>query len=70
MVRKTKPTNELRMRIKMLDIEIKSYYHGLIKKKIRKDILPGNTQSLWNAVKIAKVTCVKVCKLLFTVLIL
>ena len=38
----------------MLDTEIKSYYHGITKNKVRKDILPGNTKSLWNAVKIAK----------------
>ena len=38
----------------MFDSDIKSYYHGLTSKKVRKDILPGNTKSLWNSVKIAK----------------
>ena len=52
--KKNKPTNVLSERIKMLDSKIKIYYHGLRRKKVRKDILPGNTKSLWNAVKIAK----------------
>ena len=38
----------------MLDTEIKSYYHGITKKKVRKVILPGITKSLWNSVKKAK----------------
>ena len=38
----------------MLNIEIKSYYHGIMKKRGRKDIVQGNTKSLLNSVKKAK----------------
>jgi hypothetical protein len=34
-------------------MEIKNYYYGKTKLKIRRGILPGNTKSLWDAVKIA-----------------
>ena len=52
--RRINPTDELRTRIKSLNMEIKSYYHGKVKHKVRQDIIPGNTKSLWNSVKIAK----------------
>ena len=47
-------TNALRDRIKNLNVEIKR--HFLIKKRnsIRRKIVPGNSKSLWEAVKIAK----------------
>ena len=38
----------------MLNIEIKSYYHGIMRKRVRKDIVQGNTKSLLNSVKKAK----------------
>jgi hypothetical protein len=47
------PSEALRSRIKNLNIEIKNYYYGKTKLKIRRGILPGNTKSLWDAFKIA-----------------
>jgi hypothetical protein len=46
------PSEALRSRIKNLNIEIKSYYYGKTRLKIRRGI-SGNTKSLWDAVKIA-----------------
>ena len=41
-------------KIKDLNREIKAYYNKSKSKRVRQSILPGNTQSLWRAVKIAK----------------
>ena len=41
-------------RIKKLNNEIKTHFHTKMKKKVRRIIVPGNNQSLWKAVKIAK----------------
>ena len=41
-------------RIKQLNKEIKSHYHKIKLKNVRRSIFPGNTASLWTAVKIAK----------------
>ena len=51
---KTNKTNVIRDRIKNINVEIKR--HFLIKKAnaIRRKIIPGNSKSLWQAVKIAK----------------
>ena len=49
-----RPSNRLRDRIKNLDIEIRNFYFIQNRTKIRKDIRPGNSKSLWNSVKIAK----------------
>jgi hypothetical protein len=50
---KRHPSEALRSRIKNLNIEIKNYYYGKTKLKVRRGIRPGNTKSLWEAVKIA-----------------
>ena len=51
---KTNPSNTLRDRIKNLNFEIKQHFHSCKSKAIRRKILPGNSKSLWDAVKIAK----------------
>ena len=46
--------NCIRQEIKTLNKEIKSYFHKLKSKNVRKGIVPGNSKSLWDAVKKAK----------------
>ena len=46
--------NDTRLAIKTLNREIKSYFHKVKAKNIRKGIIPGNSKSLWNAVNKAK----------------
>ena len=48
------PTNAIRDRIKNLNIEIKNHFLYKKTSSVRRKILPGNTKSLWDAVKIAK----------------
>lgn len=43
-------------RLKQINSEIKIYHNNLQSCKIRKSIVPGNTKSLWNAVRLAKDT--------------
>jgi hypothetical protein len=43
-------------KLRQADHEIKSFFYNLQSNKVRKAIMPGNTRSLWNAVKIAKDT--------------
>ena len=50
---KTNPSNTLRDRIKNLNFEIKQHFHSYKSQTIRRKILPGNSKSLWDAVKIA-----------------
>ena len=45
---------DLKSRIKHLNIEIRSYFYSQKQQKIRKQIKPGNTKSLWNAVNASK----------------
>jgi hypothetical protein len=40
--------------MKNLDLEMKQYYTVRLSKKIRKDLIPGNSKSLWRTVGIAK----------------
>ena len=47
-------SEELKHRIKELDNYIKQFHHNNKAKRVRKAIIPGNTKSLWNAVKIAR----------------
>ena len=47
-------TLELKQRIKVIDDELKFFYHKNRSKNIRKIIKPGNSKSLWSAVKCAK----------------
>ena len=51
---KRNPTLELKRRIKQLNAEIKNHFHSEKKKEVRRCILPGNSKSLWNAVKVSK----------------
>ena len=51
---KTQKTDELRNRIKNINIEIKHHFQIKKSNSIRRKIIPGNTKSLWDAVKIAK----------------
>ena len=43
-------------KLRQANNEIKNYFFNLQSNKVRKAIMPGNTRSLWNAVKIAKDT--------------
>ena len=45
---------QLMQRIKNLNCEIKNYYRMEKGNKVRRNMIPGNTKSLWDAVKIAK----------------
>ena len=45
---------ETKIRIKTLDKEIRFYFNTAKRKNVRRLITPGNTQSLWRAVKIAR----------------
>jgi hypothetical protein len=47
-------TVELRRRIKVMDNKLKFYYHNNRLQIIRRIIKPGNSKSLWSAVKSAK----------------
>ena len=49
-------TSEKTKRIKKLNKEIKSHFQTRMNKNVRRSIIPGNTQSLWTAVKVAKDT--------------
>ena len=51
---KNEPSNTLRDRIKNLNVEIKLHFAERKTNSIRKSILPGNSKSLWDAVKKAK----------------
>ena len=48
------PSNELRDRIKNLNVEIKNHFLSKKTSSVRRRIIPGNSKSLWDAVKIAK----------------
>ena len=51
---KHRPTVEVRNRIKELNCEIKTYFHGTHKQQVRRNMRPGDSKSIWNAVNIAK----------------
>ena len=51
---KTNPSNVLRDRIANLNIEIKLHFANLKTKSIRNKIIPGNSKTLWDAVRTAK----------------
>ena len=48
------PTERLNNRIKNLNAEIRTHFYNKRKQKIRKGIVPGNSKTLWDAVKISK----------------
>ena len=51
---KIRPTDTLKQKINQFDTAIKKHYYLQKRKKIRRGILPGNSKSLWSAVRIAK----------------
>ena len=44
---------EIRNKVRLLDKEIRHFFHACKSKKVRRNIIPGNTGSLWKAVKVA-----------------
>ena len=48
------PNEELKKRVKNLNIEIKNHFVMNKRNKVRKGIIPGNPKTLWKAVNIAK----------------
>ena len=48
--------DKLKARINFLNSEIKTFYFSKKRDSVRKGILPGDSRSLWSAVKIAKDT--------------
>jgi hypothetical protein len=51
---KTNKSPELRGRVKTLNTEITTFFNNKKTEQVRRTIKPGNSQSLWKAVKIAK----------------
>ena len=47
-------TAPLKSKISNLNYEIRTHFFGQKKFQVRKGILPGNSKSLWHAVKLAK----------------
>ena len=54
MQQKKSRNEELRQRIKVLDKEIRSYFVTMKASHVRRSIIPGNSGSLWKAVKAAR----------------
>ena len=55
-LRKTNSSELIKRKIVDLYAEMKLFYFSKKKDSVRKGILPGNSRSLWSAVKIAKDT--------------
>ena len=53
---KRNPTLELKARIKNLNFEIRTHYYSEKRKNVRKNLIPGNSKSLWKAVNTARDT--------------
>ena len=51
---KANPSVTLKTKIKSFDTNIKCHFFQEKRKKVRRGILPGNSKSLWTAVRIAK----------------
>ena len=51
---KKKPSQDLKSKISNLDLEVRLYFVNTKRKNVRRGILPGNSKTLWTAVKIAK----------------
>ena len=51
---KSRPTDNFRLKIKQIDFNIKNHFYQEKRNKVRRGILPGNSKSLWTAVRIAK----------------
>ena len=50
---KVHPTDYRRDRIKILNHEIKNFYFGQKKQRVRRGLVPSNSKTLWDAVRIA-----------------
>jgi hypothetical protein len=50
---KNRPTLDLRSRIKNLNFEICSHFRSIKRNNVRRSIIPGNSKSLWDAVKMS-----------------
>ena len=50
---KSTKSPDIKLRIKCLDKKIRSFFHSSKLKNVRRSIIPGNSGSLWKAVKIA-----------------
>ena len=48
------PSNEIKQKLNYLNCEIKTFYYSQKRKAVRKDIVPGNSKSLWSAVNASK----------------
>ena len=51
---KNLPSDQRRDRIKILNHEIKFFYFGQKKPRVRRGLVPSNSKTLWDAVRIAK----------------
>ena len=51
---KTNKSSEIKAQIKILDKEMKSHFNSDKWKSVRREIRPGNSGSLWKAVKVAR----------------
>ena len=51
---KKNPSDVIKLKIKQFDSHIKNHFYHEKCKKIRRGILPGNSKSLWTAVRLAK----------------
>ena len=51
---KVNPSSLNKTKLRQVDTEIKLFYHSSKSKKVRRGIIPGNSKSLWSAVRIAK----------------
>ena len=51
---KRRPTLELRNRIRNLNFEIRNHFYSKKRDDVRRQIIPGNSKSLWNAVNMSK----------------
>ena len=48
------PSPKCVMLLKNLTIDIKQHYNNLKRKKVRQGIIPGNSETLWDSVRLAK----------------
>ena len=53
-VLKKRPSLDLKKRVKNLNVEIRNHFYSIKRSNVRRNIIPGNCKSLWDAVKTAK----------------
>ena len=51
---KSRPTLELKICIKNLNAEIRTKFYSTKRTNVRRNLRPGDSKSLWNAVNVAK----------------